>query len=129
MLADGVTLGGLDQMRFGIEFYEVGDVRIVSGILSDEPALSGEHTDGTVGMGHGSNLEQMTGVVGRAWNFIATVVEVVVEVFDFLVAGKEVHVTCPCRSGMHVVKVGLDQLIRNIGGNVDVTHENHHAVY
>ena len=71
----------------------------------------------------------MTGVVGRAWNFIATVVEVVVEVFDFLVAGKEVHVTCPCRSRVHVVKVGLDQLIGNIGGNVDVTHENHHAVY
>ena len=124
-LADGVALCGFDQMGFGIQLDEVRNLWIVSGILCNQAALTCKNTNGAVGMGSCSNFKQMTRVVGRKRDGLATVVEVVVQVLNFLVASEEVHGTGAGRGSTHVVKVRLIQFVRNIGWNVDVTHGYH----
>ena len=72
-----------------------------------------------------SNFKQMTRVVGRKGDGLTAIVEVIVQVLDFLVASEEVHGTGAGRGGVHVVEVRLDQFVRNIGWSVDFAHGYH----
>ena len=128
-MTDGVSLGGFDEVRFRVQFHKVGDIGVVAGVLGDEPALTGKDANRTVGMGASADFKQVAGVVGGQRDGLAAIVEIVVQVFDFLIAGKEVHVARASGGGSHVVEVGVDQLVGDVGWNVDVVHEYHAEVH
>ena len=98
---------------------------MVPSVLCDRAALARKYTDGALCMSSAPISNRVARVVGRQRDGLAAIVEVVVQVFDFLVAGEEVHGTRASRGGSHVVKVGLDQFVGNIGWDVDVAHGYH----
>lgn len=81
--ADGVFLGDADKVGFGVHFDEVGYLGVVHGVAGDEAELGGKDAD----LGFGCDAEEVfrVAVVGGD----ACAAEVVVEVFDLLVTGKE----------------------------------------
>ena len=91
---------------------------VVARVLGDETTLAGEHADRALI----ADLEEMLGVaVGQ---IDALAVEVLVEVLDLLVAGKEHETAGAARGGHVVIEVELDGLGHDVSGNAHVLTGN-----
>ena len=101
---------------------------MVSSVLGDEPALTGQHAYGAVCMGTGTDFEEVPGVIGRKRDGFPTVVEIIVQVFDFLIASEEIHRSCTRCGGKHVVPVRLYQFVRNVRWNMNLVHRDHFVI-
>lgn len=114
----GILLGGLDQIGLGVHLDQVVDVGVVARVLGDETALAGEHADCALV----ADLEEMLGVaIGR---IDALAVEVLVEMLDLLVAGKEHETAGAARGGHVVIEVELDGFGHDVSGNAHVLTGN-----
>ena len=80
--------------------------------------MTGEHAERTFCEREVTDFEQVCRVVGAEWDAFA--VEIVVEVFDLLVARKEVHRTRACGGVEVVLNVGVDEFVGHVGGHHDI---------
>lgn len=114
--ADGVFLGDADKVGFGVHFDEVGYLGVVHGVAGDEAELGGKDAD----LGFGCDAEEVfrVAVVGGD----ACAAEVVVEVFDLLVTGKQHEAAGSAGDHGVVFDIAFLHILGNVKRYLHISH-------